>query len=521
MRRIWRQCAGCCEKDGTEMKRFQFGLDTVLQYKRQVLDGAQNEYAEVIQRVRQQERRLREAEARHRSLNQQFRRAEAEGITIADAMGYEMGLRMLEGEIQREESRLHQLQTEAEERRKRMIAARQDTSSLEKLREKKLESYEKELQRQEELRIDELVANTRAGRPEQKMDFQALLNEKRTQADRERTEQEPQKTDPSQDTETGKTEQKDEDVAAQAAGQGVPLMLDLSAVLAGGGIVPFVGCVVVTEQAEQITAQAPALPAADAVVEGEKAAEPALPQNIERFGEAAVPQKAEQEAAPGSLISSAGQVEGEGQGAELQVKAEGQHMEQPEGQSEQSGKQPGTDQKMDVEVTQLQTGGDQKLFQGTEAAPVKVGDGAVLDTTSEQFDARLSRTIRSIADQGIQKIELKLTPEHLGNVVVELTRSEGSALHVVLRAESEHTANLLREHLGTLGSMLQNGSQQEVRIEVAHPQESGRSWQQTDQNGGGQNGQPQEQHRDPKREESENFLHQLKLGLLEQETAPV
>lgn len=125
-----------------------------------------------------------------------------------------------------------------------------------------------------------------AGRPEQKMDFQALLNEKRTQADRERTEQEPQKTDPSQDTETGKTEQKDEDVAAQAAGQGVPLMLDLSAVLAGGGIVPFVGCAVVTEQAEQITAQAPALPAADAVVEGEKAAEPALPQNIERFGEA-------------------------------------------------------------------------------------------------------------------------------------------------------------------------------------------------------------------------------------------
>ena len=85
------------------MKRFQFGLDTVLQYKRQVLDGAQNEYAEAIQRVRQQERRLREAEARHRSLNQQFRRAEAEGITIADAMGYEMGLRMLEGEIQRED----------------------------------------------------------------------------------------------------------------------------------------------------------------------------------------------------------------------------------------------------------------------------------------------------------------------------------------------------------------------------------------------------------------------------------
>lgn len=161
MRRIWRQCAGCCEKDGTEMKRFQFGLDTVLQYKRQVLDGAQ--------RIRGGDPAGPAAGAAAAGSGgappepeSAVRRAEAEGITIADAMGYEMGLRMLEGEIQREESRLHQLQTEAEERRKRMIAARQDTSSLEKLREKKLESYEKELQRQEELRIDELVANTRA-----------------------------------------------------------------------------------------------------------------------------------------------------------------------------------------------------------------------------------------------------------------------------------------------------------------------------------------------------------------------
>ena len=69
---------------------------------------------------------------------------------------------------------------------------------------------------------------------------------------------------------------------------------------------------------------------------------------------------------------------------------------------------------------------------------------------------------------------------------------------------------------------LMDGSREvSLLILTPAPAESGRSWQQTDQNGGGQNGQPQEQHRDPKREESENFLHQLKLGLLEQETAPV
>ena len=77
-------------------------------------------------------------------------------------MGYEMGLRMLEGEIQREESRLHQLQTEAEERRKRDDRGQAGHLVTGKTGGKKLESYEKELQRQEELRIDELVANTRA-----------------------------------------------------------------------------------------------------------------------------------------------------------------------------------------------------------------------------------------------------------------------------------------------------------------------------------------------------------------------
>ena len=87
-------------------------------------------------------------------------------------------------------------------------------------------------------------------------------------------------------------------------------------------------------------------------------------------------------------------------------------------------------------------------------------------------------------------------------MVVELTRSEGNALHVVLQAGANIQPTSCESTWGLWAPCFENGSQQEVRIEVAHPQESGRSWQQTDQNGGGQNGQPQEQHRDPKREES-------------------
>ncbi len=144
------------------MKKFQFGLDGVMRYKQQVLEGAQNEYAVLVQRVQQQEQRLQTVVERYRAYNQEFRQAEAEGITIAQAMGYESGLRALEREQKQEEKRLKQMQAQAEQGRQRLVAARQDTNSLEKLKEKKSEVYRKEAQKQEEEFIDELVSNTRA-----------------------------------------------------------------------------------------------------------------------------------------------------------------------------------------------------------------------------------------------------------------------------------------------------------------------------------------------------------------------
>ena len=143
------------------MKKFQFSLETVLRYKEQVLESLQNEYAAAAQRVREQGALLRQTEGRYRDLNQEFRTAAEEGITIADAMGYETGLRVLEKEIQAQEKRLRQLQEEAEEKRLKMVAARQETASLEKLRDHKLEDYQKMVQKQEEQFIDELVSTTR------------------------------------------------------------------------------------------------------------------------------------------------------------------------------------------------------------------------------------------------------------------------------------------------------------------------------------------------------------------------
>ena len=137
------------------MKRFQFSLNTVLSYKQQVLEELQNEHGQLLYQVRQQELVLQAAEERYRGLNLEFRQAETEGLTIAEALRYESGL-------QREAKRLREYEAAAEEKRRQVVAARQDTASLEKLRDKKWEDYQKQVQKGEELLIEELVTAARA-----------------------------------------------------------------------------------------------------------------------------------------------------------------------------------------------------------------------------------------------------------------------------------------------------------------------------------------------------------------------
>ena len=132
------------------MKRFQFSLNTVLSYKQQVLEELQNEHGQLLYQVRQQELVLQAAEERYRGLNLEFRQAETEGLTIAEALRYESGLRLASRWIS------------SSRKRRQVVAARQDTASLEKLKDKKWEDYQKQVQKGEELLIEELVTAARA-----------------------------------------------------------------------------------------------------------------------------------------------------------------------------------------------------------------------------------------------------------------------------------------------------------------------------------------------------------------------
>ncbi|MGI5962433.1 MAG: flagellar FliJ family protein [Lawsonibacter sp.] len=139
------------------MKRFQFSLATVLDYKQQVQEELQNEHTILLQRVHAQEELLQRLEEKYQACNREFRAAEREGITVAQALSYESDLRYWQREIEKGQKLLAQYEKEAEEKRSQVVAARQDTSSLEKLRDQKREDYRKKTEKSQEVFIEELV----------------------------------------------------------------------------------------------------------------------------------------------------------------------------------------------------------------------------------------------------------------------------------------------------------------------------------------------------------------------------
>lgn len=143
------------------MKKFQFPLDTVLDYKQQVLSSLQTEHGAILAQLRQQEEILERLEDQYYQADQQFTQRKMEGINIADALSFEQYLRAMERKINMENRRLLQIMEQEEAKRREVVSAKQDTTSIEKLRERKLELYRKEVQKSEEAALEDFVSTTR------------------------------------------------------------------------------------------------------------------------------------------------------------------------------------------------------------------------------------------------------------------------------------------------------------------------------------------------------------------------
>lgn len=153
------------------------------------------------------------------------------------------------------------------------------------------------------------------------------------------------------------------------------------------------------------------------------------------------------------------------------------------------------------------------VFENVRAVPVKVGEAPAAQKTEEPVEKQIAPKLTEALRQGETRVELSLTPENLGKVTVEMTWKEDGGLVVQLHAENHRTQGLLERSASGLEALLSRESQQEVRVEVPRQEESQR--QNFYDGHQGHDGHQQQERRQSRQANSgEDFLQQLRLGLI-------
>lgn len=173
----------------------------------------------------------------------------------------------------------------------------------------------------------------------------------------------------------------------------------------------------------------------------------------------------------------------------------------------------GEDQETKAEV-EVAADQPQTIFRDLESMPVKVGEVPVTKESglTEGVEQQVAKQLTKALENGETKVEIRLTPERLGSVKVELTRNAEGEIRVVLSAENLQTRGLLEKHAADLQNLLHNQRQETVQVEVQHQQESQQGDSQYER-GGRQNEQHQQRHQHQQHSD-QDFLQQLRLGLI-------
>ncbi|MCL2088462.1 MAG: flagellar FliJ family protein [Oscillospiraceae bacterium] len=144
------------------MKKFKFSLDTVLDYKNMILDELKREHGLLIAQIVQKEAEIAAMENECKNTNDEFNRQKSIGISVPDAISFKRRIHVLHAKIKEEYIILEEMQKREALKRQEVVAAKVETSSIDKLKEKHLAEYNKAVMKSEELFIEEFVSNQRA-----------------------------------------------------------------------------------------------------------------------------------------------------------------------------------------------------------------------------------------------------------------------------------------------------------------------------------------------------------------------
>lgn len=142
------------------MKKFTFGLDTVLDYKNQVLSSLKLEHGKIIAELNQQEAILEDLKNQYYSYVKDFNEKKVTGMTVIEARAFEMYIKQIDDQIKFQNQKIAQIRKVEEKKRQEVVESRKESAAIEKLKEKKIEQYNKDVKKKEEQFIEEFVSNS-------------------------------------------------------------------------------------------------------------------------------------------------------------------------------------------------------------------------------------------------------------------------------------------------------------------------------------------------------------------------
>lgn len=139
------------------MKRFHYSLETVLDYKTQVLDNLKKEHAVMLKSVNDKKEEIRQLSGELKEYEGSFDETKSAGAPIESYLLYDMCIDRMKEQIRQEKERLVVLKNREEKKKNEVIDARVDASKFEKLKEKRLQEYRAAEMKEEEAFVEEFV----------------------------------------------------------------------------------------------------------------------------------------------------------------------------------------------------------------------------------------------------------------------------------------------------------------------------------------------------------------------------
>lgn len=144
------------------IKRFSFRLDQVLRHRASIRDLKEREFAEVEAQLMREELILSDLKRMQNEMLESLARIQASAFETLERELYAQYLGWLSSEIDREKQAITDIRLLLEEKRKDLVRALQDHRVVERLKTHQFETYNKDLERENQGVLDEIASGSHA-----------------------------------------------------------------------------------------------------------------------------------------------------------------------------------------------------------------------------------------------------------------------------------------------------------------------------------------------------------------------